>query len=344
MTVAAPELAYYNFDKLYSYNATYNFLIGARGLGKTYGAKKKVISNAINKGEQFIYLRRYKTEMTARNTFFDDLKARDEFPDWDFRINGHTAEMAPAPTKEEKKRPWRVIGYFIPLSIAQSQKSVAFPLVTTIVYDEFIIEKGNTHYLPDEARAFNNFYMTVDRWKDKTKVFFLANSVSIMNPYFLEYDIKPDQVGEFVRIADGFIVCHFADSAEFSTGVYKTRFGKFIQGTEQADYAVSSEFQDNNDNLLHLKTSKARYQFSLETKGGTFSVWVDLDGPFYYIQEKLPRKQEIYTMLPERMDGEKRLLFYNDKIIQYLRSSFKSGRAYFETAKARNAFIEIFKR
>lgn len=335
-------LAYYNFDKILSFNATYNFIIGARGLGKTYGAKIKAVKAAIRNGDQFIYLRRYKSELVARNTFFADIA--DEFPNYDFRINGFTAEMATSKTRGEKKRDWATIGYFISLSTAQTQKSVAFPKVKTIIFDEFIIEKGALHYLAEEAKAFNNFYSTVDRWKDKTRVLFLANSVSIMNPYFLEYDIKPDEAGEFIRAYDGFIACHFADSAEFSTGVYRTRFGKFIQGTEYADYAVSSEFKDNNDNMLGLKPARAKYTFTIETKGGVFSVWIDWSGPFYYIQEKRPRQELVFTILPERMDGDKKLLVYSDKMMQYMRSAFKNGHAYFDTPRSRNAFIEIFRR
>ena len=119
------QMAYYSFDKIYSYNAIYNFIVGARGLGKTYGWKKKVIAAAIKRGDQFIYLRRYKDELKAsRNTFFADIYH--EFPKWDFRINGEYAEMAPAKTREEgKKRVWQVIGHFMPLSIAQGRKSVA---------------------------------------------------------------------------------------------------------------------------------------------------------------------------------------------------------------------------
>src|ERR1700712_4810548 len=208
---------YYSFDKIYSFNAAFMMVCGGRGLGKTYGAKKKSIKDAIENGNQFIYLRRFKTEMVARNTFFADIAW--EFEAYDFRINGNQAEWADASTRDEKKRPWRVMGYFVALSTAQTQKSIAYPLVRTIMFDEFIIEKGATHYLPDEANVFNNFYSTVDRWQDKTRVLFLANAISIMNPYFLEYDIKPDQMGEYGQFKKGFIAVHFPDSKEFANSV-----------------------------------------------------------------------------------------------------------------------------
>lgn len=54
---------YYNADDTLSRNRLFNFVVGARGAGKTYGAKKRAIKNFTEKGEQFVYLRRYDTEM-----------------------------------------------------------------------------------------------------------------------------------------------------------------------------------------------------------------------------------------------------------------------------------------
>lgn len=347
MSVATNQtrMSFYNFDKLMSYNGIWNFLCGARGLGKTYGAKHKAVKAAITKGEQFIYMRRYKDELKkSRDAFFADLDAEGAFPDWDFRIHGGLAQMAHVDTQDDKKRKWATIGYFIPLSSAQGVKSVAYPLVTTIIFDEFILEKGMTHYLPNEAEIFTNFYSTVDRYKDKTRVFFLANAVSINNPYFIRYKIVPDKVGEFHRVEDGFIVCHFADSAQFQNEVYQTRFGRFIQNTEYADYAVGSEFKDNHDGLLKLKNSEATYFYTLETESGTFSVWLDWSDSTYYIQSKRPKAESIMTLISSKMMEGKTLLFTNDKLIQDMRTAFRHGRVCFDSAQARNSFIEIFKR
>jgi hypothetical protein len=333
---------YYSFDKIYSYNAMFMFVCGGRGLGKTYGAKKKAIRAALDKDDQFIYLRRFKDEMKARNTFFADIQW--EFPDWEFRINGNQAEASYTEFKDEKKRPWKVIGYFIPLSTAQSQKSTAYPNVKLIIFDEFIIEKGLTHYLPDEANVFNNFYSTVDRWQDKTRVLFLANSVSIMNPYFLEYDIKPDEVSEYDTKYDGFIAVHFADSKEFANSVYQTKFGKFIKNSSYADYAVGNGFQDNNDHLLQLKDEKARYQYTVVTQKGSFSVWYNVFTGNFFAQKRLPKYQITFVLDPDLMKEDRKLLLRSDGMMQMLRSAFSSGILYFDEPVTRNAMIEIFKR
>lgn len=334
---------WYSFDRLLSYNAILNFCAGGRGMGKTYDAKKRSVRKAIRKGEQFIYLRRYKEEMQiARRTFFADFAH--EFPDYDFRVSGWEAQMASVETRDDKKREWITIGFFIALSQGQNVKSGSFHNVTTIIFDEFIAEHGRI-YLKDEANAFLGFYSTVDRNQDKTIVLFCANSVSIMNPYFTYFEIRPDKLPEISSSHGGYIACHFPEAAEFKNSVYETRFGKFIQGTEYGDYAVENKFDDNGENLIDIKPPSARHHFNLETKYGTVSVWLDRKTQSYYVQRKLPKDSVMdLTLLPEKMEPGKQLVSFTDPLLQYLRTAFKTGRVYFDRPSSRNAFAEISKR
>lgn len=344
--------AFYSYSLVLSYNAIYNFVVGGRGKGKTFGWKKKVIRDAIRtheadpgKCDQFIYLRRYKDELRlARDTFFADIEYL--FPDWDFRHSGTEAQMSPVSARDDKKRQWITIGFFIPLSIAQSFKSVAFPRVKKIGYDEFILEKSATHYLPNEAEIFNNFYSTVDRYKDKTKVFFMANSVRIDNPYFIEYKIDPDKADSngIIRMHDGFMVCQFIPSGEFEEQVYTTRFGSFIRGTDYADYAVGNQFADNHKHLIAKRSSNAKYQFTLETEDLTFSVWYDIRVNRYHCEETRPKSELMFTIVKEGMREGKTLLTFNDGVLQMLRSAYRHARMTFDLASTRNAFLEIMVR
>lgn len=337
---------YYKFNRILSYNAQYNFITGARGIGKTYGAKRKVILDNIKNGDEFIYLRRYATELkTAMPTFFDDIAI--EFKEWEFRVNGTRIERASIESAGQKGRDWVLIGWAFALSKSQTLKSMPFPRVKTIIYDEFIIENGVLHYLPDEFNIFNNFYSTIDRYKDKTRVLFLANSVSITNPYFIGLDIRPDLLElerDMIVLNEGFVACHFPDSKYFKSLVMETRFGKFIEGTEYAAYAVGNQFADAGNALVVPKPSTASYQFTLETKAQTISLWRDIPSSSWYAQRQLPKSQVIFTLVAHKMDTGKTLLHYSDPLLQAVRHAFNNGKMMFDSPGTRNAFIEVYKR
>ena len=340
MKIVHKDYAYYDFHNILSRNAVYNFILGARGLGKTYGAKLKVIRNALRNGEEFMYVRRFKDELSTRSTFFADIAH--EFPDIGFRVNGSVAEYTYEPHADKPR--WITMGYFVALSQGQTRKSTAYPKVTWMIFDEFIIEKGATHYLPSEEKVFNNLYATVDRWKDKTRVLFLANSVSIMNPYFLAYDVQPSE--EFIMKADGFVAVHFADSALFASQVNQTRFGKFINNTEYGEFAMNSVFADNHDFLIARKTASAAYMATIETGTGEFSVWVDTASyPHeYYVQTGRPKGEVVWTLDHTRMDEGKIYMLPTDRLMLNMRTAFKRGYVKFDGPVARNSFLPIFKR
>ena len=55
-----------------TYNCTFNFVIGDRGGGKSFGTLYFVINRFKKAGEQFIYLRRTERELDdAKPTLFD---------------------------------------------------------------------------------------------------------------------------------------------------------------------------------------------------------------------------------------------------------------------------------
>lgn len=344
------DLPYYNFDRALSYNAIINMIVSGRGMGKTYGAKVRAVSRALKKDEHFILLRRYKDEITsAKPTFFSDIES--EFPEYLFRINGNNAEASLIPEKVENKKgelidakpEWFVIGYFVVLSAGQSKKGTSYHKVRTIIFDEFILEKGMVHYIPNEVMALLNFYSTVDRNRNKCRLIMLANAVTMTNPYFLEWNIKPDVIDEYSTHYDGFIMVHLVKSGAFGDAVMKTRFGKFIANSEYAKYAVANNFKDSNAEMVKRKPGEARYKYSIETDVLTYSVWYEPDEGNYFIQQKRPKNEIIYTTDRDNMASHKRFMERNHRFATTLRNHFNSGRMYFDEPSTRNTFINIFK-
>lgn len=349
---------FYNFNRVCSYDGRYNFIVGGRSIGKTYGMTMRVIKRAIKHGEQFMWVRRYTEETTiARNTFFDAVKH--EFPNHTFRVTGNKAEVAegipddidamPANKRKEvlKSIEWKVIGHFAALVSAQKIKGSNYPLVRTIVFDEFILERGLTHYLPAEVKTMNSLYLSIDRKRDSTRVYFLANSVAIDNPYFVHYGIIPDDaVRGFIVKNNGFLVVHFPEMKDFQDEMYKTRFGQFILETdpEYADYAVGNQFRDNNKSMLGDKDRHADYLYTLETPKGTFSVWSKMFSRTVFVQAKRPKSDErIFTVIAERMGEGKIYLDRSNEVLAGLRTYWRHGNMLFDSAQTRNAMLDIFR-
>lgn len=340
----AVDYKYYKFNKILGSNASIMMVAGGRGIGKTFGAKEKEIKSALYKGTQFILLRRFKTELkTAKASFFNDLRVANKFPDWDFRVQGDEAQAAHISTRDSDHRKWKTIGYFFALTTQSNIRGSSFPKVTMIIFDEFIIEKGVLNYLQDEYIKFLNFFSTIDRGQDRCKALLLANSVSIMNPYFLANNIIPDEIGEFAVIADGFVAVHFPDSEEFKSQFVQTKFGKYIHKhvEEYADYASNNKFRDNHELNLGKRPPEAIFRFVLETKDGTFALWKKSDE--WYCEQEMPKdiQGRMFTLMPENACREKPLMERKDNLMAILRASFKQGRVTFDNQQTRNGFINV---
>ena len=126
---------YYDYHRILSYNCPVNVLIGERGCGKSYGAKKFVIEQFIKKHSQFLYLRRYDNELKE---IFEKTKSQKFYCDGE------------------------VFGFAKRMTEAQDLKSSVYQNVKIIIIDEYPIEKNKRYYLPNEGmilmRYFRQYY------------------------------------------------------------------------------------------------------------------------------------------------------------------------------------------
>ena len=83
----------------------------------------------------------------------------------------------------------KLAGFAIPLSIANILKSSSYEKVDTIIFDEFLIDKGSYHYLQNEVTQLLDVIETVARLRD-IRVIFLGNAISITNPYFTYFNLS----------------------------------------------------------------------------------------------------------------------------------------------------------
>jgi hypothetical protein len=323
---------YYDPNKMLSFNRILNCVIGARGIGKSYGLKKYVVNRFIKTGKQFIYLRRYKDELKKIPQFFNDIKG--EFPEHELKVKGKQFFID-----------GKLAGWAIPLSSWQSEKSNAYPDVETILYDEFIREKDNSGYLPNEPNALLNLMDTVFRDRDNVRTICLSNAVSVVNPFFLYFKLIPDIKKRYN--ANESILVEIPDSKDFSTARRQTRFGKLIDGTDYGEMALDNEFTNDSSLFIEKRSKESVYVFSVVYKGMTMGIWVDNKrGVMYMANEHDPSSKFVFALTADDM-SENAMLMAGWKKNYYLKklvASFMNGFLRFDNQVLRNVGYELFKK
>lgn len=328
------ESIYYNYDRIISYDALLNILIGERGVGKTYGASKLVVKDFIKKNRQFVYLRRYKTELSkSSKKFFSELIKNNEFPEHQLEVRGTTFLI-----DEE------VAGYAMTLSTAQQLKGTNFTGVHYIIFDEFLIEEGQGHYLKNEVLSFLGLIESVARMHD-IKVFMLANAVSEINPYFLFFDLTLPYNNDIKTFKDGLILLQYMKNEAYRQAKKETKFGRLISGTEYEDYAVNNKFYDENNSFIEKKTGNSKFSFSFIYKGITLGVWIDYDNGKMYISNDYVNNGLCFATTTE--DHQPNTMLYSIAKKYFCWNSFiqnyKLGNVYFENMKLKNISKDVIK-
>jgi hypothetical protein len=323
---------YYNPNKMLSYNRILNFVIGARGIGKSYAWKVHPIKRFLKYGEQFIYLRRYKPELKKVNQYFDNVK--EEFPGVELKIKGREFYVN-----------GKIAGWAIPLSSWQSEKSNAYPNVSTIIFDEFLREKDNSGYMPNEVSALLNLMDTVFRDRENCRCVALSNAVSVVNPYFLYFNLIPNINKRFN--ANESILIEIPDSKDFSEERRKTRFGKLIDGTDYGEMSLDNDFVNDSNVFIEKRSKESKYVFTVVYKGMNMGVWVDNDlGLLFLSHDHDPSSKKVFALSKEDLTENVMLIsgWKKNYYLKKLVGSFMAGYLRFDNQVLRTTGYELFKK
>ena len=322
---------YYTLQRVLSYNALINIIIGERGVGKSYTTKKYVINRFIKKGEEFVYLRRYKTELKSSvPKFFDDIIANNEFPEATLKVKNNLFYIND-----------KIAGYALPLSTANILKSTSFARVKTIVFDEFIIDKGCYHYLQNEVEQFLDVIETVGRLRD-IKVFLLGNAISITNPYFTYFNLSLPYNSDVALFKDGSILVNYIKNENYREVKKASRFGKLIEGTEYGRYAIDNEFLRDSKSFIRKKEKHCKFYFILILNGNEYGVWNDYKNGVMYISNDYDPNCPVRYALNTKDHTETSILIRvrNSPLIKSVVDHYRLARLCFENQKVKNIVMQ----
>lgn len=322
---------YYDINKTLSRQRLFNFVIGARGVGKTYAAKKRAIDNFLKKGEQFIYIRRFETEMPAAEmlAFFSDIQK--EYEDHEFKSG-----------KGLFKIDGLIAGWYVALTKAPMLKSIPFPNVSLIVFDEFIIETGVYQYLPNEVRQFLDLYSTIARDRDVT-VLFMSNAVTMTNPYFIYFDLNLEP-GQTVKLTEDMSL-EMVRSPDYAEHMKQTRFGRMIKNTPYGDYAIENKFLLDNDNFVEKLSEHCEYLCTLKIEDREYGYYNDRFIQRSYVSDKVDAscKNKIAITLSAHKEDTVLAMRCN-YYFTYFIQQFQQGNLRFTTSGIRNQLYPHLKK
>lgn len=329
-------IMWYSHKNLLSHSNGILFItIGSRGEGKTYDFKKYCINKFLNKEEEFVYIRRYKTELETIGKFFDDIIENEEFPDLELTVKN---------SKNFSKFMVNGIncGYAIPLSTANVLKSTSFAKVTTIVFDEFIIDDfGIYHYLRNEVNQFLETLNTIARLR-KFRCIMLSNAMSISNPYFDYFHINPANLEGIKTYNNGTIVVEKTHNHEYQEKAMQCALGRLIKGTAYEKYAIQNNWLNDNPEFIQQRPPQSKLMLNLKIDKSVFGVW--FDDQSYYISTKTDPNFKITLALTNNDHDSKTLYIHQSSVyLQNLKMAYQLGNLFFDDQSIKNKLIKFLK-
>ena len=173
-----------NWDYILNQKASFISVVGARGVGKTYGIFKKLTSEK----RPFIYLRRLKSQLDQCGKI-EGNPFKKINTDTGSNILPFSSGGILSFREGEKTGPLVAVG--VALSVVANIRGVDFSDIDFIVFDEFIASVGERP-IKNEFQAFLNFYETVNRNRElegiqPVKCIMLGNANTLLNPYFASW-------------------------------------------------------------------------------------------------------------------------------------------------------------
>lgn len=195
---------HYNGWAVLTEETLYNLLYGERSNGKTYFVLELMIIDFCLNGNAGGLIRRWDTDFSGKNgqAMFANLVANGVVKDL---TNGEWTDIKYESYRwylckyDDKLGKWirnsEPLCYAFAINIAEHSKSVSFPTIKTVLFDEFITRRA---YIPNEFVEFMNILSTIIRDRDNVRIFMCGNTVNKFCPYFAEMgltDIDKMQIG-----------------------------------------------------------------------------------------------------------------------------------------------------
>lgn len=344
---------YYDWNKTLSYDADVTMVVGARGIGKTYGLRLQFVRDFLKDGSRFVELVRHKNELSDFSaTYFNRIEENEEFPEYVFKTSPRHAYIAIKPKDNEEKPKWKLIGYFGALTEAQAMKKRTYSKVKRMLLDEAVIDKRLDryhNYLPNEFSILANILDSVSRERsetensDRCRVYLLGNACDLLNVYFGAYGINCEPKSGYSWHKNKTMLLHYVKDAEYAVRKSNdTVAGRMLSDTADELIASANEFLRASNDFVFNKPKWAKFYFGIVYRELRFGVWADYREGFYYVTEKIPKNASpIYALTASDNKVNYIMAKKAEGVLRGFTDLYYLGIIRYETPYVKERFIEV---
>lgn len=336
---------FYKPERIADNPRPFNFTMGNRNAGKSFGWKKFVIENFLKNKDKtkyckFMFMYRDVGDVKLVSPYIFDDVLNIYFPDLnitfkkiadgygEYKINGELAGFAIAIKK------------YITFKRMPILQEVEWGLM-----DEFLVEDGK--YIQNEFDIVRNLYQTCARGNGETirsncHFVFISNTVSMVNPYFSAFpEIKASFKFNTRKIIRDSFLLEMVLNEKTMEDIKNSEFGKAIEGTKYGLYALNNDFYNDNTKFIEKVKGKKTYVYTYVMAGQSFGVYrCDAQGLFY-ISRSVDKNAPIFVFDNDDHDVNFIFLQQRETYIKVLDNMYRRDCVRFEDLDCKMSFLTL---
>ena len=315
--------------------------MGPRSTGKTYAFSFRCAKDFITKKRRFIWMRQTQEDIKRIYSTWQSNIITNSF------FEGHTIDTDEHTITIDGE----MAGMFIPASLAKKYKSVAFPDVDYIIYDEFLPE--NLRYLGGEKNpmfepdSVVNLLQTVSRGPGQPyrpcRLVLLANKISLVNPYFTYFGIDSLVHPGMKKLETHGVYAEFFENTGIVSEVMKSPLGEVLANTPMAAYHADKEFMmDSKAFICERPKSGGVYIANLIYQGTSYAVWQYSERGYYFITTKgIDKCRSNIAMTGEDHNTNYIMLTAYKDFFKRLKGMYSNSAVRFEDLRSKKFFESV---
>ena len=334
-----PHGEYIHLNRLFGHRARIFGVIGAKGYGKTYRAKRYALKRWKYHRMPLTVMRDSETavdELCAANgqKFFNDVMAARPFLKDDAKIdarqiyynNDHAGEI-------------------MPLSAFHKYKGNSYN-IGTVLFDEFIPEKTQVRR-GDPAYQFIVSLDTLIRDNPNTRVILTANALDMGAPLLELFDIeiRQGQFGYYYNPDKDVVIYYAADSPEFIRRRENSIAFKLAAGTRYAGGVIANKFDDADPIIFTQREPCVMYGIYYTPDGDAFRLYQSRVSNKYYATKDInPNSYKYMRFVFEFSQVDKDKQYVGKPVKDFLRGLLTDHRVEFESRYILSRYLAVIEK